>query len=144
MLHMYGNAKSVMSVGSQGGIPGDQCHTVMYTNVESVPKIAEKPFIVEHEGKFGMVIPGYENDKTEPGVPEDYNAVPFERVYVASDRDTADDLNEMANHVNFMVLQPGIYNLDRPLVLKRDNMVVLGIGMPTLRSTNGNAVIEVM
>lgn len=77
-------------------------------------------------------------------MPEDYNAVPFERVYVATDKDDADTLNEMVNHVNYLLLQPGIYNLDRPLVLKRDNMVILGIGMPTLRSTNGNSVIQVM
>jgi len=141
---MYGSTKSVMSVGSVGAIPGQQCHTVMYTNVESTPLIAEKPFIVEDNGKFGMVIPGYETDKTEPGMPENYNAVPFERVYVATDEDTAETLNEMVNHVNYLLLQPGVYNLDRPLVLKRDNMVVLGIGMPTLRSTNGNSVIQVM
>lgn len=143
---MHGQCKSVLNIGSTGGLPGDQCYNVSYKNVEAVPKIAEKPFIVfdEDENKYGLLIPGYETDKLEPGMSDNYDLQPFERVYVASEEDDASLLNDMLNHVDFMVLQPGVYKMDKPLKFKRDKQVLLGIGMPSLVSTNGNAVIEVL
>ena len=42
-----------------------------------------------------------------------------------------------------VVLQPGIYNLDTALRVQFDKQVLLGLGMATLVSTNGNACVKV-
>lgn len=41
------------------------------------------------------------------------------------------------------MLQPGHYKLSEPIKINKDRQVLLGIGMPTLTSTHGNAVVEV-
>ena len=40
-------------------------------------------------------------------------------------------------------MQPGIYKLSEAIKIDKDRQVILGIGMPTLQSTNGNSCIEV-
>lgn len=40
-------------------------------------------------------------------------------------------------------MQPGIYYLSEAIKVNKDHQVILGIGMPTLVATNGNACIEV-
>ena len=42
-----------------------------------------------------------------------------------------------------VVLQPGIYNLDSALNVQFDKQVLLGLGMATLVSTNGNPCVKV-
>jgi hypothetical protein len=42
-----------------------------------------------------------------------------------------------------LILQPGIYYLDEPIVVRNANTVVYGMGMVTLFSSNGNSIVEV-
>ena len=73
----------------------------------------------------------------------DATTIPFENVYVASDKDTADTINAKLASGLHLVLSPGIYNLTSPLLISKSNQVVLGLGFATLVSANGNAAIEV-
>ncbi len=42
-----------------------------------------------------------------------------------------------------MVLSPGNYNLNAPIKVTNPNTVVLGLGMATLISASGNAVLTI-
>lgn len=42
-----------------------------------------------------------------------------------------------------MVMAPGNFKLSEPLKLTKNNQVLLGIGMTSLISDNGNACVEV-
>ena len=57
--------------------------------------------------------------------------------------DTASSINAKLEEGLHVVLAAGIFNLDAPLQVKNPNTVILGLGMATLVSSNGNAVISV-
>ena len=69
--------------------------------------------------------------------------IDFSDVYVASASDSASSINAKLSSGLHVVLQPGIYNLEEALKVSHDGQVVLGIGMATLVSTNGNPCVEV-
>eukprot|EP00928_Gymnodinium_smaydae_P065649 TRINITY_DN48752_c0_g1_i1.p1 TRINITY_DN48752_c0_g1~~TRINITY_DN48752_c0_g1_i1.p1 ORF type:complete len:603 (-),score=82.03 TRINITY_DN48752_c0_g1_i1:273-2081(-) len=115
-----------------------------YTTVEQTPVIAEKPFIsIDQAGKYSLNIPQVKRNSV--GV--DFSTgtkVDFSQVYVASaERDTAASINEKLGQGLHVVLSPGVYNLDAALLLEKPNQVLLGLGLPSLVSANGNSVIKV-
>ena len=70
--------------------------------------------------------------------------VSFDSVYVADNTtDTADSINLALAAGYHVVMAPGIFQLDSPLQIVYDNQVILGVGLATLVSANGNAVVEV-
>jgi len=69
--------------------------------------------------------------------------VDFANVYLAKEDDSASTINGKIASGLHVVLTGGMYDLTEPIQVTRSNVVILGIGFPTLRSTNGNALIEV-
>merc|ERR1719410_2756210 len=69
--------------------------------------------------------------------------VDFSNVYVAKEDDSASTINGKLASGLHVVLTGGMYDLTEPIRVTRSNVVILGIGFPTLRSANGNALIEV-
>jgi len=122
--------------GYNGGKP--------YTNVQSTPLIAEKPFITEKGGKYTLNIPHVEHNKV--GTSHDWNnfdRVDFEHVYVAHEGDSAATINSKLNEGLHIVMQPGNYYLSDSIKVNKPNAVILGIGMATLISNTGKTCIEV-
>mmetsp|Transcript_133482 Transcript_133482/g.198420 ORF Transcript_133482/g.198420 Transcript_133482/m.198420 type:complete len:165 (+) Transcript_133482:1106-1600(+) len=142
-----GGAWSMVSVGSTN-FPGNSCGSTgcMYTNIESAEKIAEKPYVIFENGKYYLMVPALETNKKGRSVnynPSSSKKIDFSRVYVAKDTDSAQTINNKINGGLHIVLSPGIYNLNQPIVVNKADTVILGIGYPTLVSTSGNAVLEV-
>merc|ERR1719461_2020192 len=69
--------------------------------------------------------------------------VDFSNVYVAKEDDSASTINAKLESGLHVVLTGGMYDLSEPIRVTRSNVVILGIGFPTLRSATGNALIEV-
>ena len=67
----------------------------------------------------------------------------MEPVHFRADVDTASSINAKLEEGLHVVLAAGIFNLDAPLQVNSPNTVILGLGMVTLVSSNGNAVISV-
>lgn len=117
------------------------------TNIKSTPLIAEKPYItIDQQGLYSLVIPGKETKKIGPSfsVPSGTEIVPFTKVYVASPSDSASMINSMLEEGNHVVLTPGVYNhLEGSIKINKDQTTLLGIGFPTLVSSNGQPCITV-
>ena len=116
-----------------------------YTAVAKTTSIAEKPFItIDAAGKYYIQVPALKQNSAGPehGI-EGATTIPFEKVFVASDTDSAATINGKLAAGLHLVLTPGIYNLTAPILIKTNNQVVLGIGFATLVSSNGTPVIEV-
>ena len=57
--------------GNEDGLP--------YTTVEKTPLIAEKPFIVEDDDKFSLIVPKPQKDKVGPSSSDsEHVSIPFE------------------------------------------------------------------
>eukprot|EP00928_Gymnodinium_smaydae_P028711 TRINITY_DN21835_c0_g3_i1.p1 TRINITY_DN21835_c0_g3~~TRINITY_DN21835_c0_g3_i1.p1 ORF type:complete len:699 (-),score=84.90 TRINITY_DN21835_c0_g3_i1:80-2176(-) len=126
------------------GAPMNHCGQNSVINLKNTPVVAEKPFISfdEDSGKYKLNIPQRTTNKRgvdlDPG-----ESVDFSNVYVASDEDSAEKINAQLDGGNHIVLTPGIYRLTEPIVIKKEGTVLLGLGLATLISSNGNACIEV-
>lgn len=134
------------------GAPASNCGGVLppnipSTTIEATPLIAEKPYItIDSTGLYALVIPGIETNKVGPSVvnPSGTRIIPFEQVYVASPCDSAAKISHMINIRGYhVILTPGIYNLESPIRIRRNDICVLGIGFPTLVSSNGHSCIKV-
>lgn len=116
-----------------------------HTNLGKTPVIAEKPYIVINEdGTYSLIVPDYERNKKGHEWQGPSKEIPFEQVYVASEKDSAAEINQkLEDEVDYVVLQPGNYYLDEPIRLHKPFQVLLGIGLPTLKSLHGNSCVEV-
>jgi hypothetical protein len=120
--------------------------------VDQTPVIAEKPFITVDSSsgsdKFSLQVPAIRNASNGPSwlvAENEARQIDFENVYVTRVDDTASIINAKlaSSWIDAVVITPGIYYLDQPLQIVRDNQVLLGLGMATLVSTSGTAVISV-
>ena len=115
-----------------------------YTSVDAAPVVVEKPYIVKSDKGYSLMSPRVELNKVGP-TPGYNNAqeIGFEKVYVASEKDSAATINSKLNEGLHIVLQPGNYHLDDTIHVTKADTVVLGMGLATLISSTGKPCIEV-
>ena len=105
----------------------------------------EKPFLYFDEDKdsYKVFVPSvrqnttgvsWSGDDMGPGV-----SLSLDSFYIANpDVDTADTLNVALGKGYNLLLQPGIYKLDKAVEITHENTIVLGLGMATFTSTDKN------
>ena len=116
-----------------------------YTTLSQTPVSKEKPYLyVDGTGTWNVFVPSVRTNSVgttwanghTPGRP-----VPLSKFFVARPSDSASTINAaLARGLN-LLLTPGVYNLDSPIKVKRADTVVLGLGMPTLTASRGNAAL---
>lgn len=141
-----GGVWNMVFLGTMGAPPSSCGRTgkgAATVTVRETPRIAEKPFIsIGQDGKYNLHVPRVGEHRVGP----DFSwgkMVPFERVFVARAGDTAKAINRKLREGLHVLLTPGIYNLEAPLRVGRDNQVLLGIGFPTLVAPPGLPAIRV-
>lgn len=129
--------------------PASHCNNkngLPFTTVEETPVIAEKPYIMYDNtaDRYYLMVPNLETNKV--GGTKDYDNVDqidFHNVYVATEKDSADVINGKLAQGLHIILSPGNYTLTESIQVTKPNMVILGIGFPTLiastASYHGNA-----
>ena len=120
-----------------------------YTVVADTPVSREKPFLfIDGSGDYAVFVPAMRTGPTRgltwgKGRPPG-QAIPLSDFHIAhAGRDTAETINRALARGQHLLLTPGIYPLDRPLEVTRDNTVVLGLGYATLHSASGNSLLRV-
>eukprot|EP01083_Nonionella_stella_P159267 519410_1 len=146
-----GGVWNMVQVGCKGSPPahcGDYNYSQPQTNVLSTDIIAEKPYIYYNDAsdKYYLQIPAIEINKI--GATKNYGvndlSVDFKDVYVTNPTDTASIINgKLSSGIKYIVITPGIYNFKESINVTRSDTVILGIGMPTLRSAAGNVVVKI-
>lgn len=131
---------NMVFVGTQGA-PRSHCSNHgghPYTTVDATPAIVEKPYIVRSGSGFSIMSPRVEHNKVGPT--QNYNnadEIPFSKVYVASEKDSAQTINSKLNEGLHIVLQPGNYHLNDAIKVTKANTIILGMGLATLISSSG-------
>lgn len=115
-----------------------------YTDVPVVDRIREKPFLAyDKEKGFGVYVPEF---RTE-AVGVDWNPgefLPIDSFYIArAEADTAETMNRALQDGKNLFLTPGIYEMEDAVMIDREDTIVLGTGLATLRSMKGNSCMEV-
>jgi len=128
------------------GAPEDTWPEVPITVVDTAPVIRDKPFLTfDDENGYSVFVPQIQYDGAgvswntgeEPG-----RDIPIEEFHLARpDDDDATTINQALAEGKHLLLTPGIYELEEAIVVERPNTVVLGLGLPTLVPTKGNAAV---
>lgn len=124
------------------GAPPDTWPQKPTTVIDRAPRVREKPFLTVNEvGDYGVFVPELRRDTRGVSWRDGAEAgqwLPLETFHVARpDRDDARSINRALEQGKHLLLTPGIYELDSPLMIDRPNTVVLGLGLPTLVPQTG-------
>jgi len=111
------------------------------TIIDKTPLIAEKPYLSLSDGnnKDSLIIrvPVLIRDKVgqQTGKSDVINTYT-----IITDKITAADINKILESQTSIIFSPGRYNIDQPI--KLNGQLLFGLGLPVLRSTKQNNIIE--
>ena len=127
--------------------PADQWPHNPYTVIDKTPLIREKPYLVLDGSDYRIKIPKLRYNRTgvswiNPKHDEDVlNIGDF--YIVKPDVDHSETINAALKEGKNLLFSPGVYKLDKSLQISRPGTLVIGIGMPSLESDNGNSVLNI-
>lgn len=132
---------------ADGKAPTKEWPEHAYTVVENTPVIREKPFLtVDDNDNYGVFVPELRKNAKDVSWKDGAKGetVSMDQFYVAKpDVDTADTINTALAKGKHLIFTPGIYKIDKPIKVTKANTIVLGLGLATLESTNGNSCMEI-
>jgi hypothetical protein len=144
-----GGAWGMVYVGCENApaaAPGDH-ESAAITSIDTMPARIEKPYVAMYDDKtkFQLRVPkvshGASNDPQVSGEGEESRD--FSNVKLAKADEPTAAIQAALDEGKDVVLAPGIYYLDRTLEIKKENQVLLGLGLATLVAPKGAPCIQV-
>ena len=129
------------------GAPAADYPTNPYTVLPTSPVTREKPYLfVDADGDYRVFLPALRRNTagtswaagTEQGT-----SVSLDSFFIAKPSHQAWEINLALALGKNLLLTPGVYKLDHALRVTRSNTVVLGLGLPSLTTDSGDAVVRV-
>jgi hypothetical protein len=119
-----------------------------YTTLATCPVTEEEPFLYTgSNGKDSVFVPAVQRNSSGPAWASGNEAgrsIPLSNFFIANPSTPASAMTAaMARGLN-LILTPGVYNLDQPIVIPHPDTVVLGLGMATLIPQDGTAAMKVV
>lgn len=117
----------------------------VFTSIESVPVVREKPYLVYENGNYAIKVPALKYNSANYGRQTDgEKTIAFEDIYFArADHDSAASINAELAAGKHIVFLPGVYELEAPIIVNRADTVLLGTGLATLISNEGRSCMEI-
>lgn len=124
------------------GAPAQSFPKPPYTTLDTSPATRERPFLFANAaGAFNVFVPALRshssgtswNHGPAPGI-----VLPLAKFFIATPATSVSDINAALASGHHLILTPGIYRLDAPIVVSKPDTVVLGLGFATLASQSGN------
>ena len=113
-----------------------------YTTIATSPVTREEPYLyTDANGNYRVFVPAVQRNSSGASWAAGATAgtsLSLDRFFIAQPTDSAARINAALLLGKNLILTPGIYNLDRAIVVPYPDTVVLGIGFPTLVPQNGN------
>ena len=113
-----------------------------YTTLAQSPVTREKPFLyTDANGNFNVFVPALQTNSAGTSWqngPAAGSSIPIANFFIAKPTDSVAEINLALALGKNLILTPGIYQLNAPIVVIRPDTVVLGLGMPTLVPQHGN------
>jgi hypothetical protein len=118
-----------------------------YTTIPTTPASREKPFLyVDDQGQYQVFVPAASKNSAgetwSPG-PTPGRSIAISDFFLATPSDSVATINSQLARGRNLLLTPGVYNVDRPIKVKRPDTIVLGLGMATLTAVNGAVPMSV-
>jgi hypothetical protein len=137
---------NIMFVGVPNA-PADKWPENPYTVINETPLIREKPYLVFEKSEYSIKVPHLKENSAgiswvNGNSKED--DLPLADFYIANaGSDNSETINAALSKGKNIFLTPGIYILGQSLKIMHPGTLLIGVGMPTLVSQNGNPVVEI-
>jgi hypothetical protein len=111
------------------------------------PVTQEKPFLyVDANGNLNVFVPALQTNSsgiTWGNAPASGSSIPIDKFFIANPTDSVATINLALALGKNLILTPGIYSLDAPILVLRPDTVILGLGFPTLVPQQGNPAMSI-
>jgi hypothetical protein len=125
------------------GAPAQSFPSPPYTTLATNPVSRERPYLfADAKGDLRVFVPAPRTGSvgtTWASGPTAGRSLPLATFFVARPSDPVDRLNQALAQGKHLLLTPGVYDVDRSLLVTRPGTLVLGLGFATL-SAQGGAV----
>jgi hypothetical protein len=127
------------------GAPPQSFPNPTYTTLATNSASREAPYLsTDSAGSYSVFVPSAQTATAgtswstgpTPGL-----SIPINKFFIATPSDSAATINNALGSGRNLILTPGIYHLDQSISVTRPDSIVLGLGLPTLIPTDGNAAI---
>ncbi len=119
-----------------------------YTTVATSPVTQEEPFLqTDSAGNYSVFVPALQHNSsgtTWQGGAAAGTSVPVSKFFIATPSTPVLAIDAALALGRNLILTPGVYDLQAPIVITRPNTIVLGLGFPTLVPQNGRAAMQVL
>ncbi len=132
----------------EGDAPKGTWPGTKYTSVSETPIVREKPYIYYDETEGYQVYVPFIKENVS-GSSESYGdmngrSISIENFYVTKEGiDTAATINAALQQGKNIIFTPGIYSLNEPILVDREDTIIMGMGLASLTPVNGNSCIEI-
>jgi hypothetical protein len=117
-----------------------------YTTLASTPVSQSEPFLyTDSSGRYNVFVPAVQHNSVGPswaGGTEAGQSISIRRFFIANPQTPVWLINAALAFGQNLILTPGVYALSKPIVVRRPETVVMGLGFATLIPQNGNAAME--
>jgi hypothetical protein len=141
----HGGAWNMMFVGVKNA-PDGIWPKKPYTVISETPSVREKPYLVLDKKGYCIKVPGMKQKSVGyswKNKPVNEKTVRLNEFYLAnSATDNSESINNALRKGRNILFTPGIYAIDQPLKVTRPGTIIMGLGLATLQSTNGNPILE--
>ena len=126
---------------------GDPGGTAPYTTLATSPETQEEPFLYQDaQGGFNVFVPALQHNSVGTswsGGTTAGSSVPIRKFFIATPSTPVLEIDLALALGKDLILTPGIYDLDAPIVVTRPDTIVLGLGFPTLIPQHGTPAMVV-
>jgi hypothetical protein len=140
-----GSNWNMVFVGDTGA-PAQSFPNPPYTTVSETPTVDEKPYLyIDSSGNWDVFVPSNRTDSTgaswsdgnTPGT-----SLPISDFYIATPSSTVAEINAALADGEDLLFTPGVYQVDGTIDVTNPDTVVLGLGLATLVSNDGDTILE--
>ncbi len=118
------------------------------TVLSSSPVTQEEPFLyTDAGGNYDVFVPAVQHGSSGPSWASGQDvgtSLPLSKFFVASPSTPILAIDGALAVGKDLILTPGVYDLDQPILVSRPGTVVLGLGLATLVPQHGNAAMVVL
>jgi hypothetical protein len=129
------------------GAPAQSFPDPPYTTLPTNPVSRERPYLyLDAAGRYRVFVPATRTDSAGPtwqNGPTPGRSIPLSDFFVAKPSDSVATINSRLARGKHLLLTPGVYNIDRSIMVRRAGTIVLGQGIATLTAIDGAVPLRV-
>jgi hypothetical protein len=129
------------------GAPAQSFPNPPYTTLPTTPVSREKPYLyVDGSGRYRVFVPATRTNSSGPtwqNAPTAGRSIPLSDFFLAKPSDSVATINSQLARGRNLIFTPGVYDVDRSIVVRRSDTIVLGLGVATLTAGRGAVPLRV-